>query len=167
MRNNTKRPPGLAEWIVKKISNPVERNSIIGDFDEIYSETAERKGIFYAQLWYWVHLFLSTPAFLKWITCGSLAMLNNYIKLSYRSLFKNKLYGSISIFSLAAAIGVAISFYVFVDLYFHLDAFHENAEEIFLIESTIMREGKMELWGNSPVPLGPALKSEYPQPLMF
>ena len=38
----------------------------------------------------------------------------------------------------------------------------DNAERIFIIENVISAKGEDQLWGNSPVPLGPALQRDFP-----
>jgi putative ABC transport system permease protein len=90
-------------------------------------------------------------------------MFKNYLIMSYRSLFKNKLLGIISISSLSVAIGSAVAIFVLLDSVFNFNNFHENAEQIFQVEYVVDRDGKSEIWGDSPVPLGPALEADFPQ----
>lgn len=90
-------------------------------------------------------------------------MLANYFKMSYRSLFKNKLYGFISVFSLSMAIGAVISIFLLGDIVFNLDTFHANGGNIFQIQNVISRDGEKKIWSRGPAPLGPALKNNFAQ----
>jgi len=90
-------------------------------------------------------------------------MINSYIKLAIRNLVRNKLTSFINIVGLSVAIGGCIFVFLVFNRHFTLDAFHENAEKIFTIENIISAKGENQIWGNSPVPLGPALQKDFPQ----
>ncbi len=90
-------------------------------------------------------------------------MLKSYFKLAWRSLIRNKLSAFINILGLSLAIGSAIVIFNFIEFSLNKDAFHEQAEEIYLVECAITRNGNDAIWGISPGPLGPALKQDFPQ----
>lgn len=90
-------------------------------------------------------------------------MIRNYIKLALRSLTKNKLVSFINIFGLSTAIGVSITVFAFVDFEYNVDQIHENVDEIFIVGNVVERDGKEQLWGDSPAPIGAMLKQDYPQ----
>jgi putative ABC transport system permease protein len=90
-------------------------------------------------------------------------MLKNYFKMAYRNLLRNKLSSLINIFGLSIALSCSIVAFLFVDFYYNRDTFHKNAEQIFLNENIVETNGHKQIWGNSPVPLGPALKSDFSQ----
>ena len=90
-------------------------------------------------------------------------MINSYIKLSFRNLVRNKLTSFINIVGLSVAIGGCIFAFLVFNRHFSLDAFHENAKKIFIIENIISAKGENQIWGNSPVPIGPALQKDFPQ----
>lgn len=90
-------------------------------------------------------------------------MINSYIKLAFRNLVRNKLTSFINIVGLSIAIGGCIFAFLVFNRHFSLDDFHENAEKIFTIENIISAREKNQIWGNSPVPLGPALQKDFPQ----
>jgi len=73
------------------------------------------------------------------------------------------LFSYISIFGLSLAIGCLIIPFIFINFWNSVDAFHENIDNIFYIEILINRSGTEQIWGPTPVPLGPSLKSEYSQ----
>jgi ABC-type antimicrobial peptide transport system permease subunit len=53
--------------------------------------------------------------------------------------------------------------FLFVDFSLFKDGFHENRKEIYLVENVIDRDGNIQVWGDTPFPLGPMLKADYPQ----
>ncbi len=89
-------------------------------------------------------------------------MLRNFFVVALRNLWKNRLSSVISLFGLTIAIGSSIVCFLYVDQAFHLDTFHENGERMFLVENVIERSGSFETWGDSPTPLGAALKANSP-----
>ncbi|MFK7844558.1 MAG: ABC transporter permease [Rhodothermales bacterium] len=90
-------------------------------------------------------------------------MWRNYFKLAYRNLFKSKLSSFINIFGLSITIGCGILTYLYVHSEFSRDSFHQLAENIYLVEHSVEKNGEIEFWGNSPAPLAPALKANHPQ----
>lgn len=90
-------------------------------------------------------------------------MFKNHLKIAWRSLFKNKVSTFINLIGLSAAIGCSIVVFLFIDNQYNRDAFHKNGKSIFFVESLVERNGQRQLWGFTPIPLGPALASDFPQ----
>lgn len=90
-------------------------------------------------------------------------MQKNYFKLSYRNLLRNKLTSFVSIFGLSVAIGCSIVFFLLLDFEYMSDRFHENADSIFMLDYTLQGDEGKQRWGDSPLPLGPTLDSNFPQ----
>ena len=155
-------PPKLAQWILKRIFPDNEFYTSLGDFEEVYQRKRENDGFFVARFWYWKQVFKSVPEHIKNQIFWSFTMLKNYFKSTYRNLFKNKIYGIVSIFSLAVTMGCVISLFSVLPLYYKLDSVHENRKDIFMVVSKIDRKGESENWGFSPAPLGPAIKKDLP-----
>ena len=60
-------------------------------------------------------------------------------------------------------IGVSIAVFAYVDFEYNVDQVHENVDNIFLIQNVVERDGKEQLWGDSPAPIGAMLMQDYPQ----
>ena len=90
-------------------------------------------------------------------------MLSNYFKLAYRNLLSNKMVFLINIFGLSIAVGCCITVFLFLKNNWTMDDFHENGERIFIVEYAVDNDGQEQIWGSSPMPLGPALTDEFPQ----
>ena len=161
--NHIKRPPRLAEWLVTLLFPDRGSFSTLGDLSEVYYAIARRNGSVRAWAWYWLQALRTIPSFIHNLLYWSAVMLKNYFKVAYRNLLKNKLSSAINIFGLSAAIGCSIVVFLFIEDQYGKDAFHENADKIFLVEMLIDRSGRQQLWGDSPLPLGPAMLADFPQ----
>lgn len=91
-------------------------------------------------------------------------MIRNYFKLGLRNLAKNRLSSSINILGLALAVGCCMVVFQFLDWSIHMDSFHHKINNLFVIERiTEKKDGGQQAWGNSPSPMGPMLKNDFPQ----
>jgi putative ABC transport system permease protein len=90
-------------------------------------------------------------------------MIKNYIKSGIRSLSKNKLSSAINILGLALAVGCCLVVFQFIDFSMHFDNFNHKLDHLFVIEKVAEKDGNQQFWGNSPAPMGPMLKAEFPQ----
>lgn len=90
-------------------------------------------------------------------------MIKNYLKLGLRNLAKNRLSSAINILGLGLAVGCCMVVFQFFDWSMHMDNFHHKVNNLFVIERVSQKDGKQQLWGNSPSPIGPALKADFPQ----
>ncbi len=90
-------------------------------------------------------------------------MIKNYFKLGFRYLLKNRLSSSINILGLALAVGCCMVVFEFFDWNMHMDNFHRKVNNLFVVERISQKDGNQQYWGNSPAPMGPMLKSDFPQ----
>ncbi len=90
-------------------------------------------------------------------------MIKNYFKLGLRNLVKNKLSSAINILGLALAVGCCMVVFEFFYWSMNMDNFHHKLNKLFVIERISEKDGNQQLWGNSPAPMGPMLKADYPQ----
>ena len=90
-------------------------------------------------------------------------MLKNYLKITIRSLTKNKLFSIVNILGLTIGITCFILIGLFVLDELTYDSFNTNADRIFRLNSHYkVGDNKFNL-ANSPMPLADALASEYPE----
>lgn len=90
-------------------------------------------------------------------------MIKNYFKLGLRSLAKNRLSSAINIVGLALAVGCCMVVFAFFDWSTHMDNFDHKLNNLFVLERISEKDGNQQYWGNSPAPMGPMLKSDFPQ----
>ena len=53
MNSTKKQPSKIAQWILSKILERSAQNSVIGVFDEFYSEIRKKSNSFKTSTWYW------------------------------------------------------------------------------------------------------------------
>lgn len=90
-------------------------------------------------------------------------MFKNYLKTAWRSLRRDRTSSLINLIGLSLAIAACMVVFLFVDFSLFKDGFHENRKKIYLVENVIDRDGNKQVWGDTPFPLGPMLKADYPQ----
>ena len=87
-------------------------------------------------------------------------MLRNYLKIAGRSLWRNRLFTTINVVSLAVGIAAMTLVFLIVDLLFiNFDRFHANADRLYVLrqESANMRAN-----ASSVAPALPVLLRDYP-----
>ena len=91
----------------------------------------------------------------------------NYLKTGFRNLSRNKLFSVINIAGFS--VGLAISFLIVLWITYEVgfDNFHKNAKSTYRVITTFERNGSSDNFANTPAPLGPALKEEYPEVLEY
>lgn len=90
-------------------------------------------------------------------------MLKNYLKLGFRNLIKHKASSFINISGLALAVGCCLMVFEYTYWAMHQDAFNTRINHLFVIEKVTDKNGNQQYHGDSPSPLGPALKNDFPQ----
>ncbi|HEX3387081.1 MAG TPA: ABC transporter permease, partial [Mucilaginibacter sp.] len=90
-------------------------------------------------------------------------MIKNYLKLGVRHLAKNRLSSAINILGLGLAVGCCMVVFQFFDWSMHFDNFDHKLNNLFVIEKVAEKDGNQQYWGNSPSPMGPMLKADFPQ----
>lgn len=88
-------------------------------------------------------------------------MFTNYVKITLRNLFRNKLYTFINIFGLAIGLAVCLMIYLWVQDELSYDRFHQNASRIYRVERKF---DFRDMHGQAPItsgPYGPALVRDY------
>ena len=92
-------------------------------------------------------------------------MLKNYIKVAFRNLMRYKGYTLINISGLSIGLACCILIMLFIRDELSYDRFQENADRIYRIVSKVSKNGTPRYLPSTPVPLAPALQSEYPEAL--
>ena len=92
-------------------------------------------------------------------------MVNNYLKIAFRNLVKNKAYSFINIGGLATGMAVAILIGLWIYDELSFDKYHQNYEDIAQVRYTNFDQSSSTIGGSDgvPLPLGAALKNTYKQ----
>lgn len=157
------RPPRTAEWLLKKVYRNRGSNTRLGDFGEIYNEIRRERTFFQAWLWYWYQVFVCI--FLRIINTSywSIVMIKNYLKITIRTILKNKVFSVINITGIALSIAVCLMIIIYIRDWRSADQFHANKDRIYRIYTTDTNFGSdMDGWATTPAYLAPHLLQNYP-----
>jgi len=156
------KPPGIAEWIMERLSRPGEDFSIAGDLREDFEDLAAEKGLAYARVWYWFQLLKSLPGFLKNSIIWSAIMLRNYLKIAIRNLRKHRAYSFINIFGLAVGLATCILIFLWVQDEVSYDRFHTHLDSLYRVVC-YDRINSHEKYSVTSPPIAPALEQNFPE----
>ncbi len=157
-----KKPPRVALWLLRHMSDPEDALSLLGDFEEDFTDVCFQKGKFRSGCWVWFQVLISIPSFCKSYVYWSATMLKNYFKIALRVIKKHKGYSLINITGLAVGIACCVLILLWVQDELSFDTFHENYGGLYRINLNI--EGQWT--SSSPWALAPILKREYPEVLL-
>ena len=90
-------------------------------------------------------------------------MFINYLKIAVRNLSRNKFYTLINILGLSIGIVCTLLIILYVRYEFSYDKYHEKYERIYRLDSDFFIGGKKDQFAVTALPLGPTLKTEYPE----
>ncbi len=90
-------------------------------------------------------------------------MVKSYARSAVRSLLRDRVPALINVVGLSIALASSVVVYLFLQVYYTLDTFHERGDRVFMVEHVERRDGADETWGTAPLPLGPLLAAELPQ----
>lgn len=155
-------PPRLAEWLVSHSVSPSIRYGAMGDFAEVYADIAEKEGVKAADRWYWKHAIRSIPHFISDSIGHAMILFSNYMRVARRNLIKNRGSSFVNIVGLSIAVGMILTAFLFIEKQFTMDGFHEHADSIYLVENIIQQGSNTHVRGNTPAPLGPAIRADNP-----
>lgn len=90
-------------------------------------------------------------------------MLKHYLKISIRNLWKSKGFSAINIFGLASGLAICLLILFYVNNELGYDHYNTKADRIYRIDADLQFGGKHFILPQTPDPLGPALKQDFPQ----
>ncbi len=155
----TQDPPKIFSKILRQVIHPLDRESLEGDFEEMFCRVKKESGTGHALIWYLCHIFKLIPTFVTDSIYWSVAMFNNYLKIAFRNIYRHKGYSAINIFGLATGMACCILIMLWVADELGYDRFHKNIDDLHRIVVQY-NDG----WGSSaPWALAPILKEEYPE----
>lgn len=89
-------------------------------------------------------------------------MFKNYLLVTFRNLYKNRIFALINILGLGMALSICIVAYFNHMFGYDFDRWHEHYDQIYRITSYRQMQEREQEYGLVPVPLGPAIKEDIP-----
>ncbi len=165
---NKQYPPRWAQRFFRWFCHPAYYEDLAGDLAELYDERVQQDGIRPAR-WKYIRdvLLLFRPSIIRPLYTYSIlihpAMFRNYLKVSLRNLWKYKSYALLNIFGLAIGIAAAIVLFLIVRYEQSFDTFHAEHEQVYRLGQQETKEGKLDTYDTTPVPVVPTLLEEIPE----
>jgi putative ABC transport system permease protein len=90
-------------------------------------------------------------------------MIRTYIRLAFRSLWKNKMFSFVNVFGLAIGLTscLLISMYLYQE--FSYDTHQQFGDRLFQVGTVSINEGEASRQATTPAPLAAAMQQEYPE----
>lgn len=91
-------------------------------------------------------------------------MIQNYIKIAWRNILKNKGYSTINIIGLAIGLACCLLIVIYIQNELSYDKYHVNKDRIYRIvhdHKDVNSTEQHQIWGNAPI--GEAIKSDFPE----
>ncbi len=163
MSKNKKSPPLFAQRLLGKLLPGSERYILLGDYEELYREIADTRNHFTATLWYLLQIVITLPSLFLDSVLWSVNMVKNYLKITLRTLLKNKIFSLINITGLALSITICLMIVIYIRDWRNTDQFHVNKDRIYRIYTTDTRFGwDVHGWATTPAYLAPHLDRSNP-----
>ena len=89
-------------------------------------------------------------------------MIRNYFIVALRNIYRNKLFALVKVIGLGVAMAMCVVGYINHQFGKSYNNFHENAEDIYLVNVFKVENETRQDWTYSPVPLGPIIKDKIP-----
>jgi putative ABC transport system permease protein len=163
MKKERVHAPPIGEKILKYFYPDIEAESISGDYEVIYEELLQNKGILYSGLWYWIQILRSVlVAITVWLFWRT-AIFKYHIRVTLRNLRRNKGYSIINISGLALAIACCILILLWIQGELRYDRYHEHADRIFRLGSEADLGGRFFRVPLSNNPAALTLQEDFPE----
>ena len=99
----------------------------------------------------------------KWSLSAGYSLVENYGKTIRRNFLRSKTFSFINITGLAVGMASALLILLWIRHEMSYDQFHEKKDRIYMTWNRAAINGTIACWPVTPIPMGPALKKDYPQ----
>jgi putative ABC transport system permease protein len=159
-------PPKLANRLLNRFLRDDLFEEVEGDLQEKFYSTLQKKTPFRAKLNYWMEVINYLRPFALKKSKSKIkqyGMLENYFKMGWRSLTKQKMYSAIKIGGFAMGISACLLITLFILDEMSYDKTIPEKERIFRVIGVYNNNGQeqKDVW--FPAPFGPALAEDYPE----
>jgi len=156
------RPPRLAESLMRRLSWPEDRESLLDNLAEEYGERAAARGPKRAGWWYRFQAAKSALPLIGFETYWRTVMFSHYLKTAFRHHRKQRNYFLINLAGLAIGLAACLFIMLWVQDEVGFDACHNRLDDIYFVVQ--YRPDDPGRTGPSlPAPLIPELKATRPE----
>ncbi len=155
--------PPFGEKILRCFFSDIEVESITGDYEVIYKELLQNKGILYSRAWYSLQILKSVCVGISVWLFWKMLIFKYHMKVTLRNLKRNKGYSIINISGLALAIACCILILLWIQGELRYDRYHEFADRIFRLGTEATLGGRFFRVPLSNNPAAFALQADFPE----
>ena len=160
-------PPKLAVKLLKRFLKLDFSEDVLGDLEENFYSVLESKSSFIAWLTYWYQTFnYLRPFALRKSTSKTInrvTMLRHYMKISVRTILRQKVFSSIEIGGFAVGIAACILIALYIGHQINYDRHYEDSDRIFRVVNQWSEEGEVGYWSNVHGPLKEVFEDHLPE----
>jgi putative ABC transport system permease protein len=157
-------PPRFCEKLLCRFLHESERRALMGDYEELFLDLANKRGRGIAVLWFWMQILIALLSSISHKILWGFIMAWNYLKIALRNLRKYKGHTFINIASLFIGLTCCLLIFLYIRYELSYDKHHEYADDIYRINSEISIERRGSyINATSPGLLAPALLSDIPE----
>ncbi|MCP4723977.1 MAG: ABC transporter permease, partial [bacterium] len=165
---NRKKPPRIANRILRRLQVYEELFEMTMDFQEEYHQKLADSGRVKAWLWFWIHTLKTIIYYLVLSSSRSKDMFKNYFKIALRNIFNQKLYSFINVSGIIISIVACFMILKYVSFELSYDDFHDNADNLYRLTNDRHQNGVLIQHGVITYPSVPkAMRSEYPEVINY
>jgi putative ABC transport system permease protein len=160
-------PPKLAQKFLLKFLRDDIAEEVLGDLDENFKAVLKRRSRFRARANYWLQVFHYLRPFAirksKPVYINQYDMLQNYFRIGWRNMTKQKMYSLIKVGGFALGIAACILISLFIKDELSYDQHFPDKDRIFRIVATYKDDSITEksVWFQAPY--ARAIKEDYPE----
>ena len=158
-------PPILPRQLLLLVYGRATTEDLEGDLEEMYQFRVDQKGKTYAYWFYWwqvIRLCFSYALIKRkrdqvispfYTQNRSSTMFFNYLKISYRNILKHRTFTLLNVFGLSLGMSIALlALAMYIELN-EFDEFHQDAEHIYRITTTVNENGDLTRYSSNPIAL--------------
>ena len=153
------KPPPLLEKILQRFLSIQDRESLCGDFEEIYNDIFAQRGKAKARIYYFRQILSCLPRYVAHLLLWRIVMLVKTLQFAFRKLRRVQLTSGINIAGLAIGLAFFSLLVAFVRDELNFDRFHENADRIYIMTSQF----RDRFLGGTHHFIAEMIESEYPE----
>jgi putative ABC transport system permease protein len=159
-----KSPPKLARRLLLSFLRDDLAEEVLGDLDEKFYALVKKKSLIRAKLNYWYQVVNYVRPFAlrksNSTYLNSYAMFENYFKIGWRNLSKQKMYSSIKIGGFAIGIAACLLIALFIRQELSYDIHYANGDRIYRV---VRVDGENSKGVHFPPPFANALQEDFPE----
>lgn len=163
-RKSKYQPPRWPDKFLGWFCHEDQLEILRGDVYELYDERVKETKKWKADFLFFIDILgLCRPfAFRKRRhNSNQIAMLKNYLKITYRNFIKQKVYSTLNVSGLAIGIACSILILMYINDELSYDKFHSKSHRTYRVLEKFESEGVGEHSASLPFPSGPALKNDF------